>query len=60
MNSNEMTNLVIKRLTDLKCPPIAKVTAISKGKKEWSYKILTDNPQITLKQFLKEMNLEEE
>ncbi len=60
MNSDKMTDLVIERLTELKCPPIAKVMAISKEKKEKSCKILTENPQITLKQFLEEMGIDYE
>ena len=60
MNSNEMTDLVIKQLTVLKCPPIAKAMSISKDNKEKAYKLLTEKPKITLKQYLEEMGLKAE
>ena len=60
MNSNEITDLVIKRLKELECPPLAKVASITKENKAKSYKLLTENPKITLEEFLKEMNLEAE
>ena len=59
-NYKKMAELVIKTLDEKKCPPITVAMAGTKENLEKSYKLLTENPQITLEQFLEEMGLEME
>ena len=59
-NYKEMAKFVIEALDKLGCPPLTVAMAGSKGNLEKSYKLLTENPKITLEEFLKEMKLETE
>lgn len=60
MNSSETTKFVIERLTKLDCPPLAKVESITIQKKAKSYKLLSEDPQITLEEYLEKMEIENE
>ena len=53
----EQVEYIIKRLDALSCPPITVVKALSAEKEDLSYKILKENPKITLEEFLEKVGL---